>query len=114
MTINDPMHVTEAESKTSSVRPVEHAGLLPERPSLMRFAWWTVPLHVAMGFGFCWMIEHDPDGLASAFVWVHLGVPAVLLVTAGWWWDRKSELAALLCINHAATFAVLLFMPWSF
>jgi len=81
------------------------------RPSLLRWAWWTVPLHVVLGLGFWWMLQHEPDRLASVFVGVHVGFPLLLLLTVRWWRDRWGELLALLLINHAVSFAVLLCLP---
>ena len=83
------------------------------RSSLLRFAWWTVPIHIALGFGFWWMMTNRPDELGTALLWLHIGFPALLAVTIRMWWDRWGELALLLTINHLATFAVLACLPWT-
>ena len=110
MSIVQEMNVTKTE-KPSPTEVAPPSARKAHRPSLLRLAWWTVPLHIALAFGFWWMMQHDPDGLASAFIWIHVGFPVVLLATARWWWDRWGELLGLLLINHAATFAVLMFLP---
>lgn len=105
-----------------TIRPETHVAQVSEAPrrcnvgknrraSLLRMAWWTVPLHVALAFGFWWMMWHQPDQLAAAFCWIHLGFPLLLLASVRWWWDRWGELLALLAINHAVTFGVLMFLP---
>ena len=83
------------------------------RSSLLRFAWWTVPVHIAFGFGFWWMMTNRPDELGTALLWLHIGFPALLAVTIRMWWDRWGELTLLLTINHLATFAVLACLPWT-
>lgn len=99
-------------SRSPAADPGRQATHRTYRPSLLRFAWWTVPVHVALGFGFWWMMINAPDRLGPAFLWTHLGFPALLAVSIRLWWDRWGELLALLAINHAATFAVLILMPW--
>jgi hypothetical protein len=59
------------------------------------------------------MMANDPDDLGAALLWTHIGFPILLVVSIRVWWDRWGELLALLAINHAATFVVLLFLPWS-
>ena len=81
--------------------------------SLLRFVWWTVPIHATLGFAFWWMMTNAPDELGTALLWIHVGFPALLVISIRLWWNRWGELLALLAINHAATFAVLIFMPWS-
>ena len=83
------------------------------RLSLLRFAWWTVPIHIVLGFGFWWMMTNRPDELGTVLLWFHIGFPALLAVTIRMWWDRWGELALLLTINHLATFAVLACLPWT-
>lgn len=85
---------------------------IDQRPSLLRLGWWTVPMHVLLGLGFWWYMQHQPDQLVSILLWVHVGFPCLLLLTARWWWNRCGELLALLLMNHAATFGVLICMPW--
>lgn len=110
MSISNGMRVTEVAEKTPP-DAVRRSARKAHRPSLLRFAWWTVPLHIALAFGFWWMMQNDPEGLASAIVWAHVGFPVLLLATTRWWWNRWGELLSLLLINHAATFAVLMFLP---
>lgn len=83
------------------------------QPSLLRFAWWTVPIHIMLGFGFWWMMTNKPNELGTVLLWLHIGFPALLAVTVRMWWDRWGELALLLTINHMATFAVLACLPWT-
>ncbi len=83
------------------------------RPSLLRFAWWSVPIHVALGFGFWWMMTNFPEELGTGLLWIHVGFLVLIVVSIRLWWDRCGELLALLAINHAATFAVLICLPWS-
>lgn len=92
-----------------NLRPVARKA---HRASLLRLAWWTVPLHLLMGLGVWWLIRNEPDRLASLLVGGHIAFPVLLLVTVRWWWDRWGELLALLLINHAVTFGVLLCLPW--
>lgn len=110
MPIINEMHVTQA-AEPSPPDTVPRSTPKAHRPSLLRFAWWTVPIHIALAIGFWWMMQHDLDGLASAFVWIHVGFPVLLLATARWWLARWGELLVLLLINHAATFLVLIFLP---
>ena len=70
----------------------------------MWHARWTVPVHVMLpviGWG---LTQIDPQLSVRAFLAVHLAFLGVLVVTVPWWWRRISELAALLLVNHAATF----------
>lgn len=103
------------QSGTRSPLPSENVrrhARKSHRASLLRFAWWTVPLHLLMGFGVWWLIRNEPERLASLLVGVHVAFPALLLVTVRWWWSRWGELLALLLINHAVTFGVLFCLPW--
>lgn len=100
-------------SRITSPNPAPATKRRLRRPSLLRFAWWTVPIHVALGFGFWWMMTNAPDDLGMALLWIHIGFPILLAVSIRVWWDRWGELLALLAINHAATFVVLICLPWS-
>lgn len=55
--------------------------VLARRPSLLRFAWWSVPIHVALGFGFWWMMTNAPDELGTAVLWIHGGFPVLMVVS---------------------------------
>lgn len=80
--------------------------------ALLKLGWFTVPAHVGLGVWAWWLMLHDPDRLIELLAATHLLVPVVGLVTLRWWWSRWGELLVLLFINHAATFLVLMFLPW--
>lgn len=104
-----PSEVTPRQASENVRRHTQES-----RPaSLLRWAWCTVPLHLLLGFGFWWLMQHQPERLAPVLLWLHGGFPVVLLLTARWWWNRWGELLALLLINHMATFGVLVCLPWS-
>lgn len=112
--------MSAVDERSSSVTAVRHPSedvprkaRTKRQPSLLGLGWWTVPLHVLLGFGFWWYMQHQPDLLASILLWIHVGFPCLLLLTARWWWNRWGELLALLLMNHAATFGVLICLPWA-
>ncbi len=80
--------------------------------ALLRLAWFTVPAHVGLGVWAWWLMLNDPDRLIELLAAIHLLVPVVGLITLRWWWSRWGELCVLLFMNHAATFLVLMFLPW--
>lgn len=49
---------------------------------------YSVPMHVLLGIGFRWFIQHQPDQLVSILFWIHVAFPCLLLLTARWWWNR--------------------------
>jgi len=57
-------------------------------------------------------MQFDIDMAATALLGIHAGFPFLLLVTIRWWWDRASELVALLVLNHCVSFVVAAFIPW--
>lgn len=111
MTVIEETTRSETTSALPSEKTRSHARKA-HSASLLRFAWWTVPLHVLTGFGFWWLMQHQPDQLASILLWIHVGFPCLLLLTARCWWSRCGELLALLLLNHATTFGVLICLPW--
>lgn len=82
------------------------------RPSLLRHAYWTVPLHIVLPIALWWLMRYDREMAMSVFVGIHAAFPLFLLVTIRWWWSRMGELLWLLFINHLVTFVVLGFIPW--
>lgn len=78
----------------------------PER-TLLWHARWTVPAHVILGGVAWWMATADLELAANAFLGLHIAFAVVFMATAKWWWSRFGEVAALVVVNHLATWATL-------
>ncbi|REJ85591.1 MAG: hypothetical protein DWQ34_28705 [Planctomycetota bacterium] len=80
--------------------------------TLLWHARWTLPLHVVLPIWLWWLMQHDPGQATAIVLGIHIGFPAVMLVTIRWWWRRVGELVALLILNHLVSFAVLAVFVW--
>ncbi len=106
--------MTTNEGTITSTDASEGSKRVTVQPAfwLLRFAWVTVPLHVGLGVLAWWLMLHDTDGLIQLLIAIHVGFPVLLIATIKWWWRSWGELLVLLFLNHTATFAVLICLPW--
>ncbi|MCA9698124.1 MAG: hypothetical protein KC431_11415 [Myxococcales bacterium] len=82
-----------------------------QAPSLYWLLRWTVPIHALLPLLIAATLMLGDDGLAEAAIswtWmaIHLLFPVALVLSYPWWRGRGDEVAAILVINHAVTFAV--------
>ncbi len=71
---------------------------------------WTIPIHALLPVLIAVAVsasERRAEGLITwLWVFVHVAFPIVLAASYPWWRGRGDELALVVVINHAVTFAV--------
>ncbi len=72
---------------------------------LARVARLSVPAHLALPWLLWALARVDPAAPVWLWAALHVLFPPILLATYRWWRGQGLEVALLIAINHAATFA---------
>lgn len=74
------------------------------RDGLLPLARYSVPAHLLLPLLLWGVGRIDTSAAGYLFLGLHLVFPLALALTLRWWRDHVWELAALLVINHVASF----------
>jgi hypothetical protein len=71
---------------------------------------WTIPIHALLPVAIAVAVANVGPGVEGLISWlwviVHVAFPIALVLSYPWWAGRGDEVALVVVINHAVTFAV--------
>ena len=83
-----------------------HSG----RTRLLALLRWTIPIHALLPVAIAAAVAVAGTGIEGAITWIwvaiHVAFPIGLALSYPWWQGRGDEVALVVVINHAVTFAV--------